>query len=158
MNHCLLEVEVINAPTVRYTKDNKTPVAEMAAKFNGLRPDDASGEIKVVGWGNLAQELQNNIKVGQKLVLEGRLRMNTAQRQDGTKEKRAEFTLTKYHYLNSSDTRKSPIRDSSNQSASSAILPQQEDIPQSENGNQRNVENPSWDSSPLIPDTDDIPF
>ena len=62
MNHCLLEIEVIEAPKVRYTQDNKTPIAEMTVRFNGLRPDDAPGEIKVVGWGNLAQELQSNIQ------------------------------------------------------------------------------------------------
>ena len=28
MNHCVLEVEVIDAPTVRYTQDNQTPIAE----------------------------------------------------------------------------------------------------------------------------------
>ena len=49
MNHCVLEVEVIEAPTVRYTQDNQTPIAEMAVKFDGLRPDDAAGELKVVG-------------------------------------------------------------------------------------------------------------
>ena len=32
MNHCVLEVEVIDAPTVRYTQDNQTPIAEMAVR------------------------------------------------------------------------------------------------------------------------------
>ena len=35
-----LEVEVKNAPTVRYTQDNKTAIAEMDVSFKGLRPDD----------------------------------------------------------------------------------------------------------------------
>ena len=34
MNHCVLEVEVIDAPTVRYTQDNQTPIAEMAVRFD----------------------------------------------------------------------------------------------------------------------------
>ena len=38
VNHCLLEVEVLEAPQVRYTQDNQTPVAEMAVQFDGLRP------------------------------------------------------------------------------------------------------------------------
>ena len=59
MNHCMLEVEVIKAPTLRYTQNNQTPVAEMEVKFEGLRVDDSHGELKVVGWGNLAQDLQN---------------------------------------------------------------------------------------------------
>ena len=78
MNHCVLEVEVIEAPTVRYTQDNQTPIAEMAVRFDPLRADDPPGELKVVGWGNLAQDLQNRVQVGQRLVLEGRLRMNTS--------------------------------------------------------------------------------
>ena len=99
MNHCLLEVEVLEAPQVRYTQDNQTPVAEMAVQIEGLRPDDPPGQLKVVGLGNLAQDLQNRVQVGQRLVLEGRLRMNTVTRQDGTKEKRAEFTLARLHPL-----------------------------------------------------------
>jgi len=99
----LLEVEVLEAPQVRYTQDNQTPVAEMTVRFDGLRPEDPPGQLKVVGWGNLAQDLQNRVQVGQRLVLEGRLRMNTLTRQqDGVKEKRAEFTLARLHPLGAS--------------------------------------------------------
>ena len=97
MNHCVLEVEVIDAPTVRYTQDNQTPIAEMAVRFDPLREGDPPGELKVVGWGNLAQELQNRVQTGQRLLIEGRLRMNTMPRGDGMKEKRAEFTLARLH-------------------------------------------------------------
>jgi single-stranded DNA-binding protein len=98
----LLEVEVLEAPQVRYTQDNQTPVAEMAVRFEGLRPDDPPGQIRVVGWGSLAQDLQNRVQVGQRLVLEGRLRMNIVSRPDGVKEKRAEFTLSRLHAAGSS--------------------------------------------------------
>jgi single-strand DNA-binding protein len=99
VNHCLLEVEVLEVPQLRYTQDNQTPVAEMAVRIEGLRPDDPPGQLKVVGWGNLAQDLQNRVEVGQRLVLEGRLRMNSVARPDGVKEKRAEFTLARLHPL-----------------------------------------------------------
>ena len=39
MNHCLLEVVVKQAPTIRYTQDNKTPIAEMEVGFEALRAD-----------------------------------------------------------------------------------------------------------------------
>lgn len=97
VNHCLLEVEVLEPPQVRYTQDNQTPVAEMAVRFEGLRPDDPPGQIKAVGWGSVAQDLQNRVVAGQRLLLEGRLRMNTVSRPDGIKEKRAEFTLSRFH-------------------------------------------------------------
>jgi single-strand DNA-binding protein len=99
VNHFLLEVEVLEAPQLRYTQDNQTPVAEMAVRFDGLRLEDPPGQIKVVGWGNLAQDLQNRARVGQRLVVEGRLRMNTISRADGVKEKRAELTLARLHPL-----------------------------------------------------------
>ncbi len=99
VNHCLIEVEVLEAPQVRYTQDNQTPVAELVAGFEGLRAEDPPGRIKVVGWGNLATDLQNRVQVGQRWVLEGRLRMNTVTRQDGVKEKRAELTLARLHPL-----------------------------------------------------------
>ena len=99
MNHCLLEVDVLEAPQVRYTQDNQTPVAEMAVRLDGLRPDEPPGQLKVVGWGNLAQDMHNRVQVGQRLLIEGRLRINTVTRQDGIKEKRAEFTLSRLHPL-----------------------------------------------------------
>lgn len=90
---------MLEAPQLRYTQDNQTPVAEMPVRMEGLRPDDPPGQLKVVGWGNLAQDLQNRVQVGQRLLLEGRLRMSTVTRQDGLKEKRAEFVLSRLHPL-----------------------------------------------------------
>ena len=97
VNHCLLEVEVLGAPTIRYTQDNQMPIAEMPVRIDGLRAEDPPGELKVVGFGSLAQDLQSRVQVGQRLVLEGRLRMNTMARADGIKEKKAEFTLSRMH-------------------------------------------------------------
>ncbi len=155
MNNCLLEVEVKKAPTIRYTQDQKTPIAEMEVSFEGLRPDDSNSEIKVVGWGNIAQELPNQVHVGQRVVLEGRLRMNTVPRQDGTKEKRAEFTLSKVHPLSSvTSTEK---REDSNPSNLKSSTQPTEGVNSPPNSASK-TESPSWDSSPLIPDTDEIPF
>lgn len=120
LNHCLLEVEVLEAPQVRYTQDNQTPVAEMTVSLEGLRPDDPAGQLKVVGWGNLAQDLQNRVQVGQRLVLEGRMRMNTVTRQDGVKEKRAELTLSRLHPLAASESQPSGSASGSFTGASSA--------------------------------------
>ncbi len=147
MNHCVLEVEVSEAPTIRYTQDNQTPIAEMTVRFDGLRQDDAPGELKVVGWGNLAQDLQNRVQVGQKLMLEGRLRMNTVPRQDGTKEKRAEFTLSRLH----------PIGAGS-QSAGSQPAGSQRPPAKAAPAAQAQPETASWNAAPLVPDTDEIPF
>jgi len=141
----MLEVLVKKAPTVRFTQDNKTPLAEIEAEFDSLRLDDPPSTIKVVGWGKLAEELQNTVQVNSKLVIEGRLRMNTVPRQDGTKEKRAEFTLSRIHPF------------SSNKAVSSIPSKSQSNL-KSDSANHLNNEGVKWDSSPLVPDTDDIPF
>ncbi len=154
MNHCLLEVEVITAPTLRYTQDNQTPIAEMEVSFDGLRPDDPSSELKVVGWGNLAQDLQNRIQVGQKLLLEGRLRMNTIPRQDGTKEKRAELTLSKLNILYAKNT-DSNFESNLSKTISSPMPTVTSKDSSSSNTNKQKAD---WNTSPLIPDTDEIPF
>ncbi len=156
MNHCLLEVTVKVAPTIRYTQDNQTAIAEMDVSFDGLRADDPPGSIKVVGWGNLAQELHERVQVGQKLVLEGRLRMNTIPRQDGSKEKKAELTLSKIHSGPENNFSPSNMKnDSQNQTSKSSKVPQDSKNPDKIEKNEGSV---TWDSSPLIPDTDDIPF
>jgi len=164
MNHCLLEVEVNTTPTLRYTQDNKTPIAEMEVSLPGLRPDDKPSLLKVVGWGNMAQDLEQKVSVGQKLVLEGRLRMNTISRNDGTKEKVAELTLSKIHEFSptrnsniASSTNKGPKTSNENLSNNQGSYSEKAGEPGTQN-NQTNQEETSWNSAPLIPDTDEIPF
>lgn len=98
MNQCILMAEVLDAPRLRYTQDNQTAVAEMLVQFEGIKPEDPATRLKVVGWGNLAQEVQDRCKVGDRLILEGRLRMSTIER-DGYKEKVAELTLARLHNM-----------------------------------------------------------
>ncbi|EDY39150.1 single-stranded DNA-binding protein [Cyanobium sp. PCC 7001] len=164
MNHCLLEVDVLEAPQVRYTQDNQTPVAEMAVQLEGLRPDDPPGQLKVVGWGNLAQDLQNRVQVGQRLMIEGRLRMNTVTRPDGLKEKRAEFTLSRLHPLQAGQ---GPAAGGSGMAAqpAAAAAPREQPIRASAAPAPPPApaqEPPTWNASPLVPDLpegdDEIPF
>jgi single-stranded DNA-binding protein len=178
VNHCLLEVEVLEAPQVRYTQDNQTPVAEMAVRFDGLRPEDPPGQIKVVGWGNLAQDLQNRAQAGQRLVVEGRLRINTVSRADGVKEKRAELTLARLHPLGEAThqgTANAAGMAEATQTAAPAPRNVPRPIPQTSQAPRPAPEAtsrstavaaekpPVWNTSPLVADDlldgdDDIPF
>ena len=158
MNHCVLEVEVIDAPTVRYTQDNQTPIAEMSVRFDPLRDGDPPSELKVVGWGNLAQELQNRVQVGQRLLIEGRLRMNTVPRGDGMKEKRAEFTLARLHPVGTSSTSSSTPQGSPTPSGSARPERPTPKAAPAANPQRSEPEPTSWNAAPLVPDTDDIPF
>jgi|TARA_B100001175_G_scaffold57909_1_gene46748 single-stranded DNA-binding protein len=162
MNQCVLEVEVIDAPTVRYTQDNQTPIAEMSVRFDALRDGDPPSELKVVGWGNLAQELQNRVQVGQRLLIEGRLRMNTVPRGDGMKEKRAEFTLARLHPIGASTTSSSTANSApqGSQPPSGSARPERPTpiAAPAATPKPSEPEPASWNAAPLVPDTDDIPF
>ena len=161
---------MLEAPQVRYTQDNQTPVAEMAVQIDGLRPDDPPGQLKVVGWGNLAQELQNRVQVGQRLMLEGRLRMNTVTRQDGVKEKRAEFTLARLHPLGGGPSGMAAGTPAATSAPAAASAPPVRRAAGSgpaaassaaAGAPQPAAQPPTWNTSPLVPDLpddDDIPF
>ena len=141
MNHCLIQALVNSAPQMRYTKENQTPIAEMTVNFKGLRSEDPIRELKVLGWGSIAQEMIDEINEGQNIVLEGRLRMNTVTRKDGTKEKQPELTVSRIHHITPAEQMKT------NKKETNPSLDQKE-----------TPKNSSWDSSPLVPEVDEIPF
>ncbi len=141
MNHCLIQAVINSAPQMRYTKENQTPIAEMLVNFKGLRSEDPIRELKVLGWGNIAQEMIDQLVEGQNIVIEGRLRMNSVTRKDGTKEKQPELTASKIHQITSVVQTK-PSQKENNESFEK----------------KENNKNSSWDSSPLVPEVDEIPF
>jgi single-strand DNA-binding protein len=98
MNSCILMAEIVENPQLRYTSDN-LEISEMLVRFPGVRPDDPPATLKVVGWGNMAKEIQQNYHEGDRVLLEGRLGMNTIERREGFKEKRAELTVQRIHAL-----------------------------------------------------------
>ncbi|MEM8805831.1 MAG: single-stranded DNA-binding protein [Cyanobacteria bacterium P01_G01_bin.38] len=104
MNHCILMAEIVQAPQLRYTSDNQTPVTEFVIQIPGLRPEDASAQLKAVGWGNLAQDIQSTYKPGDRIVIEGRLNIKTIERPEGFKEKQAEMTVQRIHSLSELQT------------------------------------------------------
>ena len=141
MNHCLIQAVINSAPQMRYTKENQTPIAEMIVNFKGLRSEDPTRELKILGWGNIAQEMVDELKEGQNIVIEGRLRMNSVTRKDGTKEKQPELTASKIHQITPAEIIKSD----------------QKEINET-NDKKEHSNNSSWDSSPLVPEVDEIPF
>ena len=141
MNHCLIQAVINKAPQMRYTKDNQIPIAEMIVNFKGLRTEDPLRELKVLGWGNIAQEMIDNLREGQDILIEGRLRMNSVTRKDGTKEKQPELTASKIHNITLVEQIKSDIKETNNS-----------------HDKNENHQNSNWDSSPLVPEVDEIPF
>jgi single-strand DNA-binding protein len=98
MNQIILMAEVMQPPQTRYTPD-QTAIAETQVRYPGLRPEDPAGTLKVVGWGNMAQEVQDRCQPGQWFVFEGRLRINTIDRPEGFKEKQVELSVSKVYSM-----------------------------------------------------------
>ena len=126
---------------MRYTKENQTPIAEMIVNFKGLRSEDPTRDLKIIGWGNIAQEMIDELKEGQNIVVEGRLKMNSVTRKDGIKEKQPELTASKIHQIEQVDAIKSDQKENNGS------------IEKKESSEKSN-----WDSSPLVPEVDEIPF
>ena len=99
MNSCVLMAEIIQEPELRYTADNQLEITQMLVQFRGTRDNDPPANLKVVGWGNLAKEIQQNYHVGDRVILVGRLSMNTIERPEGFKEKRAEMTVQQIQHM-----------------------------------------------------------
>ena len=151
MNHCLIQAKVKTKAQMRYTKENQTPIAEMVVEMKGLRGDDPLSELKILGWGTIAQEMVDNLKESQGVVIEGRLKMNNLTRQDGTKEKQAELTASRIHHITLHE----------NNSTKQDVLPINKDSKEeinNSNNDLNNLGNESWNSSPLVPEVDEIPF
>ena len=151
MNHCLIQAKVKTEPQMRYTKENQTPIAEMVVEIKGLRGDDPLSELKILGWGTIAQEMVDNLKESQCVVIEGRLRMNNLTRKDGSKEKQAEITASRIHHITLSE----------NNSTKQDVVPinkESKEVNNNSNDELNNLGNESWNSSPLVPEVDEIPF
>ena len=120
----------------------------MTVIFKGLRDEDPSRELKVLGWGTIAKEMVEELKEGQNIVLEGRLRMNSVTRKDGTKEKQTELTVSRIHKINPVEKITSDKTETNFPNKKDSNSP----VEKSEKGDSQ------WDSSPLVPEVDEIPF
>ncbi len=103
MNTCILMAKIIRNPELRYTPDNQLAISEMLVEFPGQREEDPPATLKVVGWGNLASEIQENYSSGDRVLIQGNLKMNLVDMPEGYKEKRAELNASRIHKLGSDD-------------------------------------------------------
>lgn len=102
MNSFVLMAKIVRSPQLRYTQDNQLAVTEMMVQFDNLSPNAPPSTLKVVGWGSLATEMNDKYTEGDEVILSGRLKMDTIDRQEGFKEKRAELTVSSIHPFHSS--------------------------------------------------------
>ncbi|MGB2925209.1 MAG: single-stranded DNA-binding protein [Limnothrix sp.] len=155
MNSCVLMAQVMSEPELRYTQDN-TPLAQMLIEFPALRDGDAPCRIKAVGWGKIGTEIQESYHEGDQVILVGRLSMNTIDRPEGFKEKKAEFVISQIQAAGEA------IAMSSAPAMSTAPAPvaAPSNVVPLKNSYQAPEPTPSYESQPSAPEPnlDDIPF
>jgi single-strand DNA-binding protein len=95
MNLCILQAEIMQEPQLRYTPDNQLAVTDMLVQVPGLRPDDPQGRLKVVVWGGLAEQTVKQFKVGDQVLIEGRLGMVKVDLPNGSRTTRPELTASR---------------------------------------------------------------
>ena len=93
----------------------------------------------------------DQLKEGDSVVLEGRLRMNSVTRKDGTKEKQAELTASRIHPITKREIGSNEINSEPNRTNRKET---NENMGQIETSS----ENSNWNSAPLVPEVDEIPF
>ncbi|NEO28377.1 MAG: single-stranded DNA-binding protein [Kamptonema sp. SIO4C4] len=161
MNSCILMAQIIQDPQLRYTQDAQTPVAEMMVEFDALKEGDAPYQLKVVAWRDLALSLKENYRMGDRVILQGRLKMNVIERQEGFKEKRAELTLGRIYSQGMEST---PQGSSPQGNASSAGTPRNANVipigsrAATPEGETEAVPSPATPSTEDDKNLDDIPF
>ncbi len=112
MNNCVLMAQIISDPQLRQTQDG-TNVANMLVEFESARPEDPTSKLRVVGWGGLAEEISQQYKIGDRIIIDGRLSMNLIDMPEGYKEKRAELVVSRIYPLGNSSQSPSPTTVSS---------------------------------------------
>jgi single-strand DNA-binding protein len=98
MNAIALMGTLQSEPELRYTQDGLARLSVMLS-FTADRPDEPDYQIRVVVFGNLAEESSKSLHHGNAVVVEGRLQAETRTRPDGSKEKVTEVIARRIHAL-----------------------------------------------------------
>ena len=89
---------VLTDPATRFT-DNQTPIAEFMVAIPSVKTDDPPGRFTVVSKGKLAEAVQQNVKTGMSLKIQGRIRIDTVDNPAGYKEKVATIQAARINSL-----------------------------------------------------------
>jgi single-stranded DNA-binding protein len=98
MNSCILMAQIISDPELRSTQDQMS-VSTMMVEFESTREGEDPGKVQVEGWGKLAEEIKSTYSLGDQVIIEGRLSMNSFEMPEGYKEKRAKLVASRIYPL-----------------------------------------------------------
>ena len=158
MNSCILMADIVKAPELRYTQDGQMAIAEMTVQIQPLRANDPASNLKAIAWGNLGQQVQEQCNQGDKVILEGRLSMNTLDRPEGYKEKVAELTISRIHPVNGAGMSLSGGPANAMGNTNPAPAPSPAAVPTATPAPAASAPAPAAAAPAIEPNFDDIPF
>jgi single stranded DNA-binding protein len=153
-----------SAPEKRFTPNNVAvtvltlqlpPALKMGQ--TAAKPDAPASMLKVVCWRNLA-DVAEPLPVGQVVLVEGRLQLNTIQQQDGTKKKVFEVDASNLFLLPSLPEQLRPVATGGGTSAPAATRTSQPTAPATPVASGNGFQFQSDLSSDDFLTEDDIPF
>lgn len=144
MNAIALMGSLQSEPELRYTQDGMARLSMMLS-FAPDRSEEADYQIRVVAFGNLAEEVHKTFHHGDGVVVEGRLQAETRTKPDGAKEKVTEVIARRVHSASGETRTATPATSVTAPAQPSASRPPR----------------PAVAARPIaadLPDMDDIPF
>jgi single-strand DNA-binding protein len=158
MNVIALLGNLQSEPELRFTQDGLARMSMMLS-FAAERPDEADYQIRVVAFGNLAEETHKNFHHGDSVAVEGRLQAETRTRPDGMKEKVTEVIARKIHGTGAGVSFPSQTAASEKPPTAAAPVASRPPAAASSRPPAAASSRPPAAARPLVePDMDDIPF
>ncbi|MBC8121017.1 MAG: single-stranded DNA-binding protein [Gemmatimonadaceae bacterium] len=100
MNAIALMGTLQSDPELRFTPDGLAR-ASVLLSFPAAKAEEADYQIRVVAFGNLAEEVHKAFHHGDSVVVEGRLQADSRSKPDGTKEKYNELIARRLYAVGS---------------------------------------------------------
>jgi single-stranded DNA-binding protein len=91
----------LTAPQLRYSQGNQTPIAEFVVAVPNPKKDEPPCQFPVVTYGKTAEVVNQHVKPGMELKLQGRVQIDKVEHEDGTKDSVASIQA---RYINSLQT------------------------------------------------------
>lgn len=98
MNHVVLQGLFHSAPELRYTQDGLAWLSVMLI-FPAAKVEEPEHTLRVIFFGEQAEQLHSTAKQGDPVIVEGRLQSDSHLRPDGSKERTTELIARRIHFL-----------------------------------------------------------
>jgi single-strand DNA-binding protein len=98
MNTIVLQGIFQSAPELRSSQDGLLRTSAMLI-FPAAKPEEPEHKIRVICFGELAEQVHASLHQGDAVIAEGRLQVESRPRPDGTKERTIELVARRIHTL-----------------------------------------------------------